>query len=230
MAGSSDVGAAGPSEALRTVMCATRDCGLHFQSAGHIHCCADCRRTRGQVHSRRCRRNQRAERAAQLGDASGFGNTFFVCGTLRCYRLTSGLHLHCCSDCAGSFGRRHTQRCQTCSHRHRAQAGSNIPAAAPIASVPPALPTAVASQGLGQPIATVGVPLQEECVADAFTSTASMLDVSSSIGQCSTDASSSAVQSVHVPVAGSEGLELSPALYDEQRDEGSPDMDLDAMD
>ena len=67
-------------------------------------------------------------------------------------------------------------------------------------------------------------------MADAFTSTASMLDVSSSIGQCSTDASSSAVQSVHISVAGSEGLELSPALYDEQRDEGSPDMDLDAMD
>ena len=45
---------------------------------------------------------------------------------------------------------------------------------------------------------TTTTTLQEGCVADAFTSTASMLDVSSSIGQCSTDASSSAVQSVHI--------------------------------
>ena len=101
---------ASASEGMRN--CDTQGCLVRFYSAGHRHCCADCRRSGGGSHSRRCRREQRARREELLVSQTVEAGTPFPCVLVGCYRLSSGMHLYCCSSCYPSAGARHTVRCQ----------------------------------------------------------------------------------------------------------------------
>ena len=97
--------------AVRRV-CQTTGCPVSLRENGHRHCCAECRRTFGARHSRRCRDLQRRERASIQDAPSPTGNRLFPCCTSGCARVTTGTYLHCCSYCAESRGTLHSVRCQ----------------------------------------------------------------------------------------------------------------------